>query len=112
MEANLVVYIYFAFGDPIIKRGGGLRSNYQEGWGVDIQLSRGVEMRSNYQEGEGLRSNYQEGWGVEIPFNGLTPQRRGLLCVYLRSQVTVRFVDIGGIVEHHYWNFLFILINI
>jgi hypothetical protein len=56
VEANLVVYIYFAFGDPIIKRGGGLIFNYKEGWGVDIQLSRGV----------GMRSNYQEGWGVEI----------------------------------------------
>ena len=114
-------------GDPVIKRGG-LWSSYQEGW-VVIQLSRGVGCDPVIKRG-GLWSSYQEGW-VVILLTGLTPPHfcacpkpgHGFPTSYVvvfvvfsnfrwevivRREVIVRFVDIGGIDDHHCLNFLFI----
>jgi hypothetical protein len=79
VEAILVVYIYFAFGDPIIKMGVGVGS-----WG----------------------------WDPIKRFNPVTYVVVFYVFNDLRWEVTVRFVDIGGIVDHHYWNFLCILLDI
>ena len=57
------------------------------------------------------RSNYQEG-GVGIPLTSLTPSGpgfplsyvcRGLLFMFseLKREATVRFIDIGRIIDHH-----------
>jgi len=56
-----------------------------------------------------------EGVGGWDPINRFNPATY-LVVFYvfndLRSEVTVGFVDIGEIVDHHYWNFICILIDI
>ena len=99
-----------------------LRSSYQEGR-IEIQLSRGEDWDPVIKRG-GLRSSYQEG-RIEIPVTCLTLTQcclfqsttwiSNIIChglfVFseLRWEAHVRFVDIGGIIDHHLLNFLFIV---
>ena len=59
LEANMSMFVYHLFIYCC------LRSSYQEGR-VGIQLSRGEGWDPNIKRGAGLRSNYQEGSRVEI----------------------------------------------
>ena len=100
---SLFVYICIAVWDPVIKRGG-LRSSYQEGR-IEIQLSRGEDWDpSNLFNPNTLLCLFQSTtWISNIICHGL------FVFSELRWEAHVRFVDIGGIIDHHLLNFLFIV---
>ena len=124
---------------PVIKRGGlrssyqegGERSSYQVRR-LEIQLSRGKGwglviktgcLRSSYQEGRvEIQLSRGEGWDPVILFNtakclcpkpepGFPTSNVVVFFVFSewRREVVVRLVDIGGFVEYHCENLIFIM---
>ena len=90
---SLFVYICIAVWDPVIKRGG-LRSSYQEGR-IEIPVTCLTLTHCCLFQ--------STTWISNIICHGL------FVFSELRWEAHVRFVDIGGIIDHHLLNFLFIV---